>query len=131
MVLEGRGDIEGARSAYETAIVRSPKHYQAQFNLARLEGAQGNGARERELLAQAIESRPDFAIGHFFLGKALMADDQLERAEEVTRTGLELTNENPLGWAVLADILNRTGERAEADRALARVRELQAAKSGG
>ena len=60
-----------------------------------------------------------------------MADDQLERAEEVTRTGLELTNENPLGWAVLADILNRTGDRAEADRALAKVRELQAAKSGG
>jgi arylsulfatase A-like enzyme/Tfp pilus assembly protein PilF len=128
---EESGDLEGARAEYEIAIERAPKHYQAQFNLARLMARLGDSRRERELLEQSIAAKPDFAIGHFFLGKSLMEGNELERAEEVARAGLEITGDSQLGWFVLADILNRRGQRAEADRALARARSLASNQSAG
>lgn len=63
-----------------------------------------------------------------FLGKSLMDSGELERAEKETRAGLALTDESELGWYVLADILNRRGRRAEADRAVAQARALAEAR---
>lgn len=120
VMLEQSNDLERAKTEYEIAIAKAPKHYQAQFNLARLHGRLGDSGRERQLLEQSIESKPDFAIGHFFLGKSLMETDQLERAEQVTRAGLQWLEDSQLGWFVLADILNRQGRGAEAARALER-----------
>ncbi len=77
----------------------------------------------------SISSKPDFAIGHFFLGKSLMDGNELDRAEEVTRAGLEIVDDSQLGWFVLADILNRRGQPREAAKAVATARSL-AADSG-
>ena len=121
---EQAGDLDGARTQYEEAIERAPKHYKAQFNLALLMARLGDRQRERDLLEESIASRPTFAIGHFFLGKSLMESGDLQGAEEVTRAGLELGSEGPLGWLVLADILNRQGRSNEANEALASARAL-------
>jgi arylsulfatase A-like enzyme/Flp pilus assembly protein TadD len=121
---EQTGDLPRARAEYEQAIDKAPRHYKAQFNLGRLMGRLGDTRRERELFEQAIDSNPDFAIGRFFLGKVLMDGNELERAEEITRAGLEVASDNPLGWYVLADILNRRGRPAEANRALAKAQSL-------
>jgi tetratricopeptide (TPR) repeat protein len=124
VVHEDTGNLAGAREEYATAIDKAPKHYQAQFNLARLFGVQGDRDKERELLEASIASKPDFALGYFFLGKSLMDRNELQEAEEVTRAGLEIASENPLGWMVLADILNRSGRKAEAKVALDRGNAL-------
>jgi arylsulfatase A-like enzyme/Tfp pilus assembly protein PilF len=131
VILEESGDLEGARAHYEKAIEKAPKHYKAQFNLARLMGRLGNSRREQELLEQAIASKPDFAIGHFFLGKSLMDGNELERAEEVTRAGLEILSDSQLGWYVLADILNRQRQPSEAARALAKAESLSSGPTEG
>ncbi len=123
------GDVARARAEYEKAIEKAPKHFKAQLNLARLVGRLGDSRRERELLEMSIASKPNFAIGHFFLGKSLMDGNELDRAEEVTRAGLEIVDDSQLGWFVLADILNRRGQPREAAKAVATARSL-AADSG-
>jgi hypothetical protein len=53
----------------------------------------------------------------------------LERAEELVRLGISKdpeTQEGPLGYYLLADLLNRRGKQAEAQEALARGRQIQA-----
>lgn len=83
----------------------------------------------------AIESNPEFARGYFYLAKLLMdRGESLGRAEELTRKGLELDPDHesgPLGYYLLADILNRRGRPQEARRALLRARRIQASSSGG
>jgi hypothetical protein len=53
----------------------------------------------------------------------------LERAEELVRLGIEKDpdhREGPLGYYVLADILNRTGRPTEARGAVATGQQIQA-----
>lgn len=133
VLFEQSGDAEAAIKHYREAIDKAPRHYQAQFNLARLSGKLGDATAERELLEQSIASKPDFAMGHFFLGKSLMDGDDpdLARAEDVTRKGLEIVRDSQLGWFVLADILNRRGRPAEAQQAVATARSLAPGREQG
>lgn len=129
ILYEERGDREGAIGLYEEAIEMAPKHYQAQFNLGRLYGELGERYRQMELYEAAIESNPNFIRGYFYLGMLLLSEgENLERAESLTRQGLELDPEHtagPLGYYLLADILNRKGERAAARTALRKAREIE------
>ena len=79
----------------------------------------------------SIEYNPDFVEGHVFLAKLLMdSGGSLVRAEALARRGIELDPQGesgPLGYYVLADILNRTGRRAEAQRVVAEGQRIQAA----
>jgi predicted Zn-dependent protease len=80
---------------------------------------------------RSIESNPDFVQGRYHLAKLLMdTGGDLARAEQLVRKGIELDREHaegPLGYYVLADLLNRTGRPAEAREAAAKGREIQAA----
>ncbi len=130
VVREHGGSLPEAMQLYEEAISRAPRHYQALFNLGRLAGQQGDVDRQQSLYERAIEAEPTFVRGYYLLGKLLMdRGADLGRAEEVVRQGLERDDEHragPLGYYLLADILNRTGRRAEASRALERGRQIQA-----
>jgi arylsulfatase A-like enzyme/lipopolysaccharide biosynthesis regulator YciM len=126
---EESGDLERAVRFYESAIERAPQHFQAQFNLGRLYGQMGDVARQRELWEAAIVSNPEFARGYYYLAKLLMDQGgDLARAEELARRGIaeDPTGQaGPLGYLVLADLLNRTGRLAEAQEVLAKGRALQ------
>jgi tetratricopeptide (TPR) repeat protein len=123
-------DPEAAIRHYEAALAAAPKHYQAQFNLGRLLGRRGDVGRQRELWRRAIASNPDFARGYFHLAKLLMdTSGDLAEAERLTREGLSRERRDsagPLGYYVLADILERSGRVMEAGEALRRGRELEA-----
>jgi tetratricopeptide (TPR) repeat protein len=114
---------------YEEVIEQAPDHFQAQFNLGRLYGAMGDTARQVEMWEAAIASNPDFARGYFYLAKLLMDQGgDLARAEALTRQGLAADPEHrsgPLGYFLLADILNRTGRPSEANQALAEAQRIQ------
>jgi tetratricopeptide (TPR) repeat protein len=129
VLLEEEGDHLRAVTLYEEVIEQAPDHFQAQFNLGRLYGAMGDTARQVEMWEAAIASNPDFARGYFYLAKLLMDQGgDLARAEALTRQGLAADPEHrsgPLGYFLLADILNRTGRPSEANQALAEAQRIQ------
>ena len=132
VLLEEEGHAARAISLYEHAIVRAPKHYQAQFNLGRLYGATGQVEKQRSAWQAAIESNPDFVRGYYYLAKLLMDEGRdLARAEELAREGIfrDVDQQGgPLGYFVLADLLNRRGRPGEAQEALAKGRALQGSR---
>ncbi len=129
VIREEAGRVDEAIELYEAAIERGPRHYQALFNLGRLMGARGDIDRQQALYERAIEAEPTFVRGYYFLGKLLMdRDGDLARAEEIVRAGLERDEDHragPLGYYLLADILNRSGRTAEAQRAVDRGRQIE------
>jgi arylsulfatase A-like enzyme/Flp pilus assembly protein TadD len=130
VLLEERGDVQPAVAHYEEAIELAPKYHRAQFNLGRLVGRLGQVERQQGLWEASIESEPDFVQGYYYLAKLLMDTGQdLERAEVLVREGIGKDpdhHEGPLGYYILADILNRTGRRAEAMEAVDTGRRIQA-----
>ncbi len=127
---EEAGDAQRAIAQYEKAIELAPKYHQAQFNLGRLVGYLGQVDRQQELWEASIESNPGFVQGYYYLSKLLMdRNADLGKAEELVRLGIERDpnhNEGPLGYYILADILNRTGRAAEAREAVAAGQRIQA-----
>jgi len=126
---ERRGDVRAAVEHYERAITLEPRFFKAQFNLGRICAASGDLARARQLWEACLVSNPDFVQGHFYLAKLLMDGGDLARAETLARKGIALDTgraEGPLGYYVLADVLNRTGRPAEARAAMTRGRAIQA-----
>ena len=130
VLYEERGEAEPAIANYEKAIELAPKYHEAQFNLGRLVGYLGQADRQQELWEASIESNPKFVQGYYYLAKLLMdRGGDLGRAEEFARLGIENDpehKEGPLGYYVLADILNRTGRAAEARDAVASGQRIQA-----
>lgn len=131
VLLEDRGEIQQALANYDRAIELAPNYHQALFNLGRLMGKLGQVDRQQELWERAIESNPHFVQGHYYLAKLLMDRGlDLGRAEELVRDGIAADPkhaEGPLGYFILADILNRTGRTAQAQEAVRMGREIQAA----
>jgi arylsulfatase A-like enzyme/Flp pilus assembly protein TadD len=128
---EKRGEVRPAIDRYERALELEPTFSRAQFNLGRLYASMGNVDRARQLWEASLESNPGFVQGHYYLAKLLMdTGGDLARAEKLAREGITLDPEHevgPLGFYVLADLLNRKGRPAEAREAAARGREIQAA----
>jgi arylsulfatase A-like enzyme/tetratricopeptide (TPR) repeat protein len=134
LLYEERGDSSQAIAYYRKAIERDPKDFRAHFNLGRLYGAKGDVEAQQGSWQAAIQANPDFAGGYLYLGKLLMDRGDLPRAETLTRTGLRKDpshGSGPLGYYVLADILNRTGRRAEAQRAVHEAESLDPATRRG
>ncbi len=129
VLLEEGNDPRRAIALYEEVIEQAPDHFQAQFNLGRLYGGMGDSGRQEEMWEAAITSNPEFARGYFYLAKLLMDQgDELARAEDLTRQGLAADPEHrsgPLGYFLLADILNRTGRPSEAKQAVAEGQRIQ------
>jgi len=126
---EERGEIQLALASYNRAIEIAPKYHQALFNLGGLVGKLGQVERQQELWETAVDANPKFVQGHYYLAKLLMdRGGDLARAEELVRTGIDADpdhKEGPLGYFILADILNRTGRSAEAQEAVRTGREIQ------
>ena len=129
VLYEERGDADSAIANYQKAIELAPKYYEAQFNLGRLLGYLGQVDRQQELWEASIDSNPTFVQGYYYLSKLLMdRGGDLARAEELVRKGIEQDpdhEQGPLGYYVLADILNRLGRPAEAREAVATGRRIQ------
>ncbi len=129
VLYEEGGEAQRAIGEYEKAIELAPKYHEAQFNLGRLVGYLGQVDRQQELWEASIESNPRFVQGYYYLSKLLMDRGDLGRAEELARQGIEYDPdhlEGPLGYYVLADILNRTGRAVEAREAVATGQRIQA-----
>ncbi len=128
LLFEARGDAAGAIEAYETRLEAAPKDFRSHFNLAQLYGAMGDPARMEASFRLALEANPEFAVGHLYLAKALLDRGELLEAEVTALRGLGLDPEPdmaPFGHFVLADIYNRQGRLAEAQREARRGQSLR------
>jgi tetratricopeptide (TPR) repeat protein len=128
LVYEEKGDLPRAIAAYEDELKQNAKAYRAAFNLAKLLQRTGRQREAVERFRQAVEVQPDFGTGHLYLAKALLDMGDLAGAEQWARKGLESKPDPsfaPLGHFVLADIYNRQGRSADAEREAARGRRMQ------
>jgi arylsulfatase A-like enzyme/Tfp pilus assembly protein PilF len=128
LVYEEKGRIEEAVAAYRGEVEGNPKAYRASFNLAKL--LQKGGRRDEAVVffKKAVEIQADFGTGQLYLAKALLDTGDLAGAEKWARAGL--TNKPdariaPLGHYVLADVYNRQGRTADANREVAAAKRLQ------
>ncbi len=130
-----QGRTDEAVALYEGVVERAPRHFQALFNVGRLYGRRGETAKQQRSWEAAIAANPDFVVGYFYLAKLLMdRGEELTRAEKLVREGLVRDPEHrtgPLGYYVLADILNRTGESRQAAQAAETGRRIEAEQQGG
>jgi tetratricopeptide (TPR) repeat protein len=127
LVYEEKGQTERAVAAYRGELTQNPKAFRAAFNLAKL--LQKTGRREEATVyfKKTVELQPDFGTGQLYLAKALLDGGDLTGAEQWARSGLANKPEPrvaPLGHYVLADIYNRRGRAAEADREVAAAKRL-------
>lgn len=128
LVFEGRGDGARAIEAYETRLEMAPKDFRSHFNVAKLYGAMGDRDRMEASFRAAVEHNEGFAVGYLYLAKSLLDRNELGEAEENALRGLDLGPDPemaPLGHFVLADIYNRQGRLAEAEREVRRAQALR------
>ena len=128
LLFEERGDGSRAVDAYEIRLEMAPKDFRSHFNVAKLYGAMGDRERMEASLRAAIGHNDEFAVGHLYLAKALLDRGELQEAEEAALRGLALEPEPemaPLGHFVLADIYNRQGRTAEAEREVRRAQSYR------
>ena len=128
LVYEARGQADRAIAAYEGELAQNAKAYRAAFNLAKLLQAAGRTDEAVRRFRQAVELQEGFGTGQLYLAKALLDTGDLAGAEQWARKGLESNPDAriaPLGHFVLADVYNRQGRTADAEREVARARRLQ------
>jgi arylsulfatase A-like enzyme/lipoprotein NlpI len=117
LVHEERGEAAQAMQAYEKELAANPGAYRAAFNLGRLLQRAGRPREALERLRQVASLAPEFAIGRFYLAKALLDAGDLAGAAREALDGLKLepaSSMAPLGHYVLADVYNRQGRANEA-----------------
>jgi arylsulfatase A-like enzyme/Tfp pilus assembly protein PilF len=128
LVYEERRQVERAIAAYEAELRHNDKAYRAAFNLAKLLQQAGRTREAVERFRTAVELQPDFGTGQLYLAKAMLDVGDLAGAEAWARKGLAAKPDArmaPLGHFVLADVYNRQGRTADAEREAARARKLQ------
>ncbi len=127
LAYEGKGQIARAIASYEGELAQNPKAFRAAFNLAKLLQKSGRRDEATAYFKKAVDLQPDFGTGQLYLAKALLDGGDLAGAERWARSGLTNKPEPrvaPLGHYVLADIYNRKGRAADADREVAAAKRL-------
>jgi choline-sulfatase len=127
LVYEEKGQTERAIASYQGELAQNPKAFRAAFNLAKLLQKTGRREEATSYFRKTLDIQPDFGTGQLYLAKALLDGGDLAGAERWARSGLASKPEPsvaPLGHYVLADVYNRRGRGAEADREVAAAKRL-------
>ena len=79
-----------------------------------------------ELLREGLERHPDFVPGHLVAAQLFLEKGLLQEAEIASRRAVELDEDNPVAWALLANALEARGAIAQARDARVRLAALEA-----
>ncbi len=119
---EGRGDVRGARSRLESALVGSPNKVECRYQLGRLLLMDGHVAGAREQFHQVLHQDYNHAPSYTALARLDHADGQLTLSLERLRTALRADPEHVPALTTLASVLLDQGElesaREEASQAI-------------
>jgi arylsulfatase A-like enzyme/Tfp pilus assembly protein PilF len=120
LIAESRNDPATAEAEYKKELELHPNAYKAAFNLGMLYDKLGNREAQVAALKQATDQNPYFPEGKLFLAKAYLdAGINFPGAISLARESLKLKlrpDLTPLAHFVLADLYNRVGQPAEAQR---------------
>jgi arylsulfatase A-like enzyme/Flp pilus assembly protein TadD len=116
---EKQGRLAEAAELYRQEIQDAPKSYKALYNLSRVCRLMGREDEEYDALRKTIEVEPDFPIAYFYLARIhLRRGTGYEEAIGLALKGIELKPapaDLPLGYFLLADLYNRTGDLARSE----------------
>jgi tetratricopeptide (TPR) repeat protein len=87
-----------------------PGNWKADFLTGTYYKGRGDIDKAESHYRKAVAARPDFAMGHLFLGDILYKEGQIEEAIEEYRQSVELDPENPEGNGNLARLYLKTGQ---------------------
>ncbi len=116
---EKQGRLAEAAELYRQEIQDTPKSYKALYNLSRVYRLMGREDEEYDALRKTIEVEPDFPMAYFYLARIhLRRGTGYEEAIGLALKGIELKPapaDLPLGYFLLADLYNRTGDLARSE----------------
>jgi len=125
---EARGDLRKAEEEYLAELEYIPHNFRASFNLSRVYRLMGQPDKEEIYLNKAIELNPRFALSYFYLARIyLNRGEKFEEAIELVNQGIELKPDEkdlPLGYFLLADLYNRTGQSSKSAEFAAKGQEI-------
>jgi len=78
-----------------------------------------------ELLREGLERHPDFVPGHVVAAQLFLEKGLLQESEIASRRAVELDEDNPVAWALLANALEARGAIAQARDARLRLAALE------
>jgi tetratricopeptide (TPR) repeat protein len=81
MVLRQKGDLPEAKAAFEKAEALTPENFQATEQLIELDILTKDLSKAHERVQKLIEQKPDFAGGHFLLGRIYAIEGAWARAQ--------------------------------------------------
>lgn len=123
-MLQGRGQLDGAISEYQTALRLRPSDAVVNNALgAALLGA-NQPQRAIKYLHAALKTRPEYFDAHYNLGNAFAAQDDFEGASQQFRLALQTQPEDANAEANLGSALAELGRFAEAKSHFERALEI-------
>lgn len=114
MILEGRGDVEGARSAHARALQEDLSYAYAHIQLAQLALEEGDTATALSEFALAVSVAPEDAGIRYLNGSMLARAGQLAEAEAELRHAMELEPLFAAPYRELGEVLERQGRVVDA-----------------
>ncbi len=119
-IQEKRNREDEAEKSYLKELEITPSHFKACYNLARLYRQRGDERREEEYLNKAVSISPDYPLPYLYLARLQLKNgrDYAGAVEMVKKAiGMHPDRGNlALAYFLLADLYNRLGQPAEANR---------------
>ncbi|MEM9554244.1 MAG: protein kinase [Acidobacteriota bacterium] len=124
LVLGQRGDVDGARQAFETALELEPTSADGHFGRGRLAQSEGALDRAEEDLRRAFTLRPEPLYGNA-LGALLYTTGRYDAAEEAFTASLEQAPDNVYALRNLGALAFARGRLDEASRLVQKALTLR------
>jgi arylsulfatase A-like enzyme/tetratricopeptide (TPR) repeat protein len=132
LLFEEQGRLEDARAAYAREVESYPGEFKARFNLGKVLFKLGDRAGSLAEMREVVRLVPKLAEGHLFLARGLLYENvPAGEVKAEVDAGLALAGTAELkamGYFLLADIYNRTGETAKMEEALRLANSFKAPK---
>jgi predicted Zn-dependent protease len=108
------GELDAGAAALDKALALEPKDLQARVALGELQLHRGETAVARNTLAEAYASAPDDVTAAQLYCEALLRAEDPAAAAEVAESYMKRRPEHPLGYFLLAVVMERDGADKEA-----------------
>ncbi len=118
------GDLDGAETAYQTALQIMPESAPAMINLGKLAYQRGNKTRAVALWQSALRLAPDSEEIYSNLGTIAVESGNLTDAEQYFRKSVEAQPYYFLGWLHLGQVYQLLGDQHQAIASYRKAVEL-------